>query len=73
MAEAVITSVAAVPTHDGEAALVITLSHPEGGVSHVPMSGRDGADIVARAGKSDPGQLVGMPWTVLQIRETTFV
>ena len=73
MAEAVIASVGALATHDGEAAFVITLDHPGGGRSHIHMSGRDAAEIVVRAGKSDPGQLVGLPWTVLKIRETSFL
>lgn len=73
MTEAVIASVGGVATHDGEAAFVITLRHAGGGSSRVQMSGQDAAQVVARAGKADPSQLVGMPWTVLQIRPTRFV
>ena len=73
MQEAVIASVAAVATHDGEAALVVVLALPGGGQSYVQMSGEDAAEIVERAGKSNPGELVGLPWTVLQIRATSFV
>lgn len=73
MTEAVIASVGAVATHDGEAAFVITLRHAGGGSSRIQMSGQDAAEIVARAGKADPSQLVGLPWTVLQIRKISFV
>ena len=73
MQEAVIASVAAVATHDGEAALVVVLAHPGGGQSYVQMSGEDADEIDERDEKSNPGELVGLARTVLQNKASSFV
>lgn len=57
------------PTHDGEAAMVVELSYPNGGAASVHIGGEDIAAVMARAGVSSAAELVGLPWTVLQVRE----
>jgi hypothetical protein len=71
--EAIIAEVTATPTHDGEAALVVILTFPGGGRGSVQMSGIEAAEVVRRAAVSTPQELIGKPWSVLQIRETSFV
>lgn len=66
---AVIRAVHLTPTHDGEAAMVVQLSYPNGGAAMVQVGGEDTAAVMARAGVSNAADLVGLPWTVLQIRE----
>lgn len=66
---AVIRAVHLTPTHDGEAAMVVTLRYPNGGTATVQVEGADTAAVMARAGVATAADLVGQPWTVLQVRE----
>lgn len=61
-----IASVQLTPTHDGEAALVAELAYPGGGSGRVQLDSHATAMVMARAGVSEVGALVGMPWTVLR-------
>jgi len=66
---AVIQAVRMGPTHDGEAAMVIELVYPNGGVGTVQVESADTAAVMARANVSNAADLIGMPWTVLQVRD----
>lgn len=70
---AIISCVRLTPTHDGEAALVIELSFPNGGRSNVQINSEEAADVMARAGVRSADALVGQPWTVLQVRNPSFI
>ncbi len=59
------------PTHDGEAALLVELIFPNGGVSTVQVEGQDAAAVMARANAKTASDLVGLPWTVLQVRDVS--
>ena len=72
MQEPIITQVSGTPTHDGEPAVVITVSFPGGGHSDIQMTGEEAHEVVLRAGVTAPCELVGAHWSVLKIRETTF-
>lgn len=67
--EAVISAVHLAPTHDGEAALVVELRYPNGGTASVQLEGADTAAVMSRARVTSAAELVGRPWTVLQVRE----
>lgn len=73
MGAPIITRVTGTPTHDGEAAVVISVGFPGGGQSDIHMSGEEAEEVVRRAEVSAPCDLVGREWTVLKIRETSFV
>ncbi|TXS96491.1 hypothetical protein FV139_03145 [Parahaliea maris] len=67
--QATISAVRLTPTHDAEAAMVVELTYPNGGRATVQVEGSDAARVMARAGVATAGELVGQPWTVLQVRE----
>lgn len=49
--------------------MVVELSYPNGGRATVQVEGADTAAVMARAGVGSAADLVGKPWTVLQVRE----
>ena len=65
---ATITSVQLTPTHDGEAALVVEISYSNGGRAQVQIESCDVSAVMQKAGARSLEQLIGHPWTVLQIR-----
>jgi hypothetical protein len=69
---AIISQVRCAPTHDGEAAFVIELRFPNGGRSTVQINGEEAADVMKSAGVREVEELVGHPWTVLDIRTPCF-
>ena len=64
---ATIEAIGLTATHDGEAALVVTLRFPGGGRSQLQVPGEQAAEIMRRANVRVAGDLVGQPWHVLQI------
>lgn len=70
---AVISGILGTPTHDGEGWFVIELMFPGGGRSKLQMTGAEAARVVARAGTTTIDELIGKPWTVLQIRPAEFM
>lgn len=54
-------------THDGELALVAILRFPNGGRSRIQVLDHDLACVMQRAGVGSAGELIGKPWTVLDI------
>lgn len=56
------------PTHDGEAALVVEIRYPNGGVAKVQIEPSDVPVVMEKAGARSLADLVGKPWTVLKIR-----
>ncbi|MDX3883318.1 MULTISPECIES: hypothetical protein [Sphingomonadales] len=68
-----IASVQLTSTHDGEAALVIELMFANGGRSKVHINAEEAADVMAKAGVASADALVGHPWTVLQVRDPSFM
>jgi len=58
------------PTHDGEAALLITLGFPGGGRAKLQVGAEDAAEIMEHAGVDSAQALIGKPWAVLRFRET---
>ncbi|GAB3285825.1 hypothetical protein [Parahaliea aestuarii] len=66
---AVISAVRLTPTHDGEAAMVVELHYPNGGRSTVQIEGADAVAVMRRAGVSHASELLGLPWTVLRVRD----
>jgi len=65
---ATITAVELAPTHDGEAAVVVELTYANGGRSKIHISAPDAALVMARAGVASAMELIGHPWSVLEIR-----
>lgn len=65
---AVITAVQLTPTHDGEAALVVQIAYPNGGSAKVQIESSDVAAVMQKANARSLEELIGQPWTVLQIR-----
>lgn len=56
------------PTHDGEAALVVEIRYPNGGKAKVQIEPGDVPAVMEKAGARSLVDLIGQPWTVLQIR-----
>ena len=73
MSEALISGVQLTSTHDGEAALAIELTFPNGGRSKVQINALEAADVMAAAGVASAEGLVGQPWTVLDVRQPKFM
>lgn len=73
MSEGVISAISLTPTHDGEAALVVELSFPGGGRSKVQMDGEGARKALARAGVASAAELIGKPWSVLNVEDAAFV
>jgi hypothetical protein len=69
---AVIETLCLTPTHDGEAALVVTLRFANGGRSNVQVDADGMRRVMARAGVSNALDLVGQSWAVLEIEEPPF-
>lgn len=65
-----IVQVQITPTHDGEAALLITLGYPGGGRAKVQVDAADAAEILVRAHVDSAQARIGMPWAVLRFRAT---
>lgn len=61
------------PTHDGEAALVVTLRFANGGRSNVLIDADGLRRVMGRAGVGNALDLVGRSWTVLDIGDPTFM
>lgn len=61
------------PTHDGETALVVELAFPAGGRSSVHLNAGDMAEVLRRAGLLRADDLIGQPWSILQIQDAPFV
>jgi hypothetical protein len=66
--EATISGIQLTSTHDGETALVVELTYSNGGRSKVHIGAADAAQVMARAGVSNANDLIGHPWSVLEIR-----
>ncbi|WP_448579518.1 hypothetical protein [Thermaurantiacus sp.] len=59
---AVIETVAVAAAHDGEAELVVTLRHENGGRSRVTLDEPAARHLFAATGAGDPESLVGQGW-----------
>jgi len=68
----VIDAVRLTPTHDGEAALVVTLRFANGGRSKVQIDAEGVRRVMARAGVGNALDLIGRDWAVLDIGEPAF-
>lgn len=68
-----ISDVRLTSTHDGEAALVVELTFPNGGRSNVQINAVEAADVMAAAGVASADALIGHPWTVLDVRQPKFM
>ena len=68
----VIAGISVTPTHDGEAALVIELRFPGGGRSKVQMDGEGARLVLAKAQVDSAAELIGKPWSVLNVADTAF-
>ncbi|WP_193940584.1 hypothetical protein [Parahaliea mediterranea] len=66
---AVISAVRLTPTHDAEAAMLVELRYPNGGTAAVQVPAEDAPAVFVRARVATAAELVGLPWTVLQVRE----
>ncbi len=64
---ATIESIGFTATHDGEVALAVTIRFPNGGSSQVQILNEDIAKVMEKAEVAAAGELVGMPWNVLNI------
>jgi hypothetical protein len=73
LSEAVIRGVRLTPTHDGESALVIELGFAGGGRSTVQIDGAGTRAVMAKANVASASDLVGLPWTVLDVGDPAFV
>lgn len=71
--DAVIEALRLTPTHDGEAALVITLRFANGGRSKVQIDADGMRRVMARAGVDNALDLVGRSWAVLDVGEPAFM
>jgi hypothetical protein len=72
VSHAVIDSIALTPTHDGETALVVELRFSGGGRSRVQIDPQSVHEVLVKAGAASASDLVGLPWSVVDIRETVF-
>jgi len=72
MSQAIIDSIALTPTHDGETALVVELRYADGGRARVQIDPHSVHEVLAKAGAASAAELVGRPWSVVDIRETVF-
>ena len=54
-------------THDGEVALAVLLRFPNGGTSQIQVLNEDVAKVMEKARVSTANDLVGLPWSVLDI------
>lgn len=64
---AIIEAVGVTATHDGEAALVVTLRYPNGALSRVQIGNEHLIRVMKHANVVGPTQLVGKLWHVLNI------
>jgi hypothetical protein len=72
LSEAVIVGVALAPTHDGDTALLVELSYPEGGRATVQVEPHSVGKILANAKVLTAEQLIGCSWSVLNVRDAVF-
>lgn len=54
-------------THDGEVALAVLLRYPNGGTSQIQILSEDVAKVLEKANVTAANDLVGMPWSILNI------
>lgn len=73
MTGTVIHAVRLTPTHDGDAALVVELRFAGGGRSTVQIEADGVRAVMLKAGVDNAMDLVGQPWTVLDVNRPTFV
>jgi hypothetical protein len=71
--EARIEAVRLTPTHDGEAALAVTLRFANGGRSQVQIDADGLRRVLARAGVGHAAELVGRSWVVLDVAQPAFM
>lgn len=60
--EAVILAAAVSPGHDGEAELIVTLSHPNGARETIALDADLGFHLMTVCGVQDAAGLAGQPW-----------
>lgn len=60
--EAVIASAVVGPGHDGEAELIVTISHPNGARETIALDAELGFHLMNACGVSDVAGLTGQPW-----------
>ncbi|MBP8233288.1 hypothetical protein [Rhizorhabdus sp.] len=70
---AMIEALCLTPTHDGEAALVITLRFANGGRSKVQIDADGMRRVMARAGVGNAADLIGRSWAVLDVEQPIFM
>lgn len=70
---AVIEALSLTPTHDGEAALVITLRFANGGRSKVQIDADGMHRVMVRAGVDNALDLIGRSWAVLDVADAAFM
>lgn len=68
-----IEAVRLTPTHDGEAATVVTLRFANGGRSRVQIDADGLRRVMAKAGVGSAADLVGKSWAVLDVEEPVFM
>ncbi|SFR88660.1 hypothetical protein [Sphingomonas jatrophae] len=73
MSDGTIHSVRLTSTHDGEAALVVELRFGGDRRSMVQLDAEGLRRVMAKAGATSALDLVGRPWTLLDVNETPFV
>lgn len=69
---ATIEAVGLTATHDGEAALVVTIRFPTGGATQLQIPSVAVAEIMRRANFQSAGDMVGEPWQILNIAPVGF-
>ncbi len=73
MSGAIISTVQLTPTHDGETALVVRLRFTNGGCSSVQIDAEGLRQVMSKANIDNALELIGQPWTVLDVLNPTFV
>lgn len=73
MSGAVIEMVRLTPTHDGEAAVVIALRFPSGGLSTVQIDASGLRAVMKKAAVDNANDLIGRSWTVLDVHHPIFL
>jgi len=71
--DARIEAVRLTPTHDGEAAMVVTLRFANGGRSKVQIDADGLRRVMAKAGVGSAADLIGKSWAVLDVEEPAFM
>ncbi|MFC4595707.1 hypothetical protein [Sphingobium tyrosinilyticum] len=73
MSGATICGIGFTPTHDGQTALVVELDFGQGSRSKVQIEEADGIrEVLQRARVRDVRDLVGLSWSVLDVRRPQF-